>query len=692
MSSNKSREYKIRSRRTVAVSIIAGILMLALLVRVGYIKGVHGEEYQQRAEAQQLSSTDVEIPALRGSILDRNGNVLAQSTRVYNVILDCQVLIEASESQQLSTLDQLVNTLKLQDDSPIRKFMTSEYESYRYMKLPEGKGISAAQMESIQQGIDKGKVVGVWFEEDENRQYVNDSLAAHVIGFNGTYGVEQYYNDQLEGTSGRKMVVAASGNSYVEEYLAPQNGDNLTLTIDSKVQYNIEQILQDAVQKTNALRGAVILMNSKTGALVAEAEVPTFNLNNVNEVSGLSKEYQQRYPDTSDQDYYPRIWNSWVISSTYEPGSTFKPVFAAAALNEAVINENTPFYCSGHYQIYDAEVNCANGEAHGQETISDIIRNSCNVGMAQISELLPTSKWLEYQEAFGLGTLTGIDISGEVGDNRSLIYLSEDEADALGLTNYMGPFEKATTSFGQGFRVTPIQQICAFNSIINGGEYLKPYVVSEIDDASGNAVSTRSKEVLRNTVSEEVSKKIRQYCLNVVEGEGTGALARVPGYHIGGKTGTGEKLGDDGQYVEGKYIVSFESFVPADDPEYVMLVILDETNTGSSHQIALLSGQIWESILPALGMYPDPSINADAPSPSTIDIRNYIGSEGGGNTSGSQSQDTGTDWTNTDSQDQSTDSTTGSDDTTTDDGTATYDGGSDGYSDQTDTGGDTTGQ
>lgn len=598
-------------------------LLAVVFLRVVYIKNVHGEEYQQRAQQQQIESTDVTIPALRGKIVDRNGNVLAESSRVYNVILDCQVLIEAKESLQISTIEMLVSTLGLESEDVIRQYMTDAYKEYRYLKLDEGLGISVAQMEELQKGIDNEKIVGIWFEEDENRQYINNSLAAHVIGFNGTYGVEQYYDEYLSGVSGRKMVVASNGSSFVEEYIAAENGKNLTLTIDSKVQYYMEQILQQGVASTNALKGCAICMNPKTGEIYGMVIMPTFNLNNNVELIGLSDKYKEKNPDKNAADYYSSVWTNYAISMTYEPGSTFKPMFASAALNEAVIGIEDTIVCGGTYDVYDATVQCAGKEVHGTETVADIIRNSCNVGMTKISEMMKTSKWLQYQEAYGFAQKTGIDLVGEAGDSLDLIYISEEQAAARGSTNDMGPFEKATTAFGQGFRMTPIQLITAFSSVINGGEYLKPYVVSQIASDNGSIVEMQSKEVLRYTVSEEVSKAMRQYMYGTVS-SGTGVSAQVAGYEIGGKTGTAEKINDDGSYEEDKYVVSFIGFTPVEDPEVVLLVILDETDRNTSAEAANLASQMFEKILPALGLYPDASVNQHVPSPnegnSGIDI------------------------------------------------------------------------
>ena len=612
-----------RMFRSMALLVVALVLLVLVVIRVIYIKVVHGEEYQYRAEQQQLSSTDVVIPSLRGSIYDRDGNVLAESVRVYNVILDPQALIDAGESKQINTIEILMAVLKLNDENVIRQYLSKEYYEYRYLKLEQGIGISAAQMESIQTEIDAGRVIGVWFEEDEHRIYLNNQQAAHILGFNGVYGVEQYYDEYLQGMNGRKMVIAGAGNSFTDEYVAARDGYNLTLTLNSKVQYEMEQTLEYGVGRLNAERGLAICMNCKTGEILGYAICPTFNCNNVNEIKGLSEKYIKNHPDTTDPEYYANIWNNWGISLTYEPGSTFKPIFAAAAMNEDVYDEGTVFVCTGSIKIYDAEVGEDSGHIHGTQTIRQVLANSCNVAMSTISLSMKTNKWLQYQDAFGLGQLTGIDLAGESGDSRDLIYISAEEAEKLGTTNEMGPFEKATTSFGQGFKLTPIQMICAFASVINGGEYVKPYVVSQITDSNGNIIETHSKEALRYTISEEVSRKMASYLQEVVLG-GTGMNAQVPGYSIGGKTGTAEQVGASGTYEDATYIVSFMSYTPVEDPEIILLVVLDQTDMDVSSQAARLNGQIMEKILPALGRYPDPSLFQESISPNSVDVASSV--------------------------------------------------------------------
>ncbi len=653
--------------RTILFLVLAMALLIFVLIRVIFIKTVHGEEYQTLAEKQQVESTDVVIPALRGSITDRNGNMLAESARVYNVILDCQVLIEAKQSDQASTIEQLMQTLGLSDENIIRQYMTDAYREYRYLKLKEGEGISVSQMEEIQAAIDKEKVVGVWFEEAEDRQYVNDSLAAHVVGFNGSYGVEQYYDKYLSGVEGRKMVVASTGNSFVEEYIPAEDGKHLTLTIDTKVQYYMEEVLQQGLMTKNAINGCAICMNPKTGEIYGLAVAPTFNLNNPQEVVGASKKYNKLH-DENSADYASAVWTNYAITLAYDPGSTFKPIFASAAMNEAVIGEQDTLICTGYYDMSteyeELGVQCAGRTVHGTQTVGEIIMNSCNIGMTKMSEKLTVKKWLQYQEAFGLGQLTGIDLVGEGGDSDLLIYMDPQEALAKDLPySAMYSYQKATTAFGQGFKVTPIQLITAFSAVINGGEYLEPYVVSQITDSNGDIIMSQSKEILRHPISEGVSKLMRDYMYGTVTA-GTGQEAKVAGYEIGGKTGTAQKYDEKGDVTEDRYVVSFIGYTPVDDPEVVLLVILDEADGGSSHDTAELASQMFEKILPALGLYPDSSLNQDVPSPNEgndIDLGNAgsqdddsdteeESSDDDSYTEGTTSDDEGDDWSDGDDE------------------------------------------
>ncbi len=564
------------------------LLLSALLVRVGYIKYVHGEDYEQAAENQQINMTDYIIPALRGSILDSKGEVLVQSVRAYHVIMDSKVLYEADAKKQQSTVKILCDILSIEDGEKLSKYFGEEYKNYRYLKISEGQNISTSKKEQIQEKIDAGEVVGIWFEETELREHPYDSLAAHVLGFSGAYGLEAYYNEYLTGTQGRKMVVAGADGSYVDEYIAPTNGYNLTTTINASVQFYMEEILAESMKTYNAVQGCAVCMNPKTGAVYGMVNMPSFNLDDVHEVLGVSEKYAGLY-DEEDDEYYTRIWNNFAITYTYQPGSTFKPIFASAALEEAIIGTGTSFTCNGYISLYGHNLRCAYGTRHGEGTLRNILSKSCNVGMTEISQQINKKVWLQYQEYFGVGQRTGIDLVGEV--NAGGLYYTNET---------MGPVEQATTSFGQGFNMTPIQLMVAFSSVVNGGEIVQPYLVEKITDSYGNIIESREKEVLRQVISEETSEIIRSYLKDTVE-TGTGSAAQIDGYEIGGKTGTAQQ----GIYEDKEYAVSFIGFTPVEDPEVVLLVVLDRTDQASSGNATRTASAMFEKILPLLGLYPE---------------------------------------------------------------------------------------
>ncbi len=583
-----------------AITGIMVILLVALFGRVAWIKAVHGDEYEQAAQQQQVMQTDTKIPALRGTIVDSKGEVLGLSERVYNVILDCKAIRGSGTALYNSTIQKMAEILEI-DESVIEQYLTDEYANTRYQRFDEGMGISYSKQQMLQQAIENDDIAGIWFEEDEKRSYVNGSLMAHVLGFNGSYGIEQVYNEELTGIDGRQMVVANNAGSFVEEYTPAHDGDTITLTLDATLQYYLEKDLQEGVEKYNAISGCAIAMDPQTGAILGLANVPTFDLNNALSAIGVTPKFTQTYgTPESNEEYYQYIWKNYAVNDTYEPGSTFKPIFASAALQEAVLNENTTFYCGGTIEYYDARIQCAYQEVHNVEVLRDIIRNSCNIGMTQISSLLGTQGWIPYQRAFGIGQKTGVDLTGEVSAS-SLVY-GED----------MGPVELATTAFGQGFNVTPMQLITAFSAVINGGELLTPYVVDHITDSYGNIVMSGGKQVSRYPISKEVSDTMRSYLKDVVE-SGTGSKAQVEGYTIGGKTGTAQKIGNDGRYKEDSYVCSFIGFTPVDDPEVILLVILDEADNGTSNQPSEIAADIFADILPYLNIYPDQNQTGETP-------------------------------------------------------------------------------
>lgn len=590
MAGKRKQESNKKKVRVITTCLIAALC--GLFLRVAWIKTVHGEDYETAAEQQQVQQTDTTIPALRGTIVDSKGNVLAKSERVYNMILDCKAIRSEDKALYNSTIQKVADILEI-EESVIEQYLTDEYANVRYQRFDEGKKIPYSKQQMLQQAIEKGDIAGIWFEEDEERIYPNDSLMAHVLGFNGTYGVEQVYDENLKGVDGRQMVVANNAGSFVEEYTASRDGDTITLTLDSTIQGIMEKYLEAGVQQYNAISGCAIALDPRSGAVLGLCNVPTFNLNDARTAIGITPKFTKEIGTAeSNEEYYQYIWKDYAVNDTYEPGSTFKPIFSTSALQEAVLTTDTTFYCGGAIEYWDARIQCAYGEVHNVETLEDIIRNSCNVGMTQISSLMGVDNWIRYQRAYGIGQRTGIDLPGEVSA-ASLVY-GED----------MGPVELATTAFGQGFNVTPIQLITAFSAVINGGEVLRPYVVDHITDAYGNVVLNNEKQVSQYPISREISDTMREYLKEVVE-SGTGSLAQVEGYTIGGKTGTAQIIGSDGKYKEDSYVCSFIGFAPADDPQVVLLVILKEADNGTSNQPSVIASDILTDMLPYMNIYPD---------------------------------------------------------------------------------------
>lgn len=584
--------------RLLWVFLLLAVVLLGMFGRVVWIKVVDGPKYTAAVDQQQTAQTDSVLPALRGTIYDTKGQVLAQSERVYNIVLDCKVICDVRDSETSSVRVQYESTVNKLSDilgvdiAVIESYLTEEKREDRYELMKEGKGISVSQKQILQNAKDAGTVVGVWFEEDEKRSYINGSLMAHVLGFNGSYGVEQVYDEYLDGVNGRQMIVANATGSYMEEYTPSQNGDNLSLTLDSTIQYYMEKALSEGTQEYNAIQGCAIAMDPKTGAILGMCNVPTFDCNDAQVVYGATEKFTEVFGTAdTNEEFYQIIWKNHAVNDTYEPGSTFKPVFAAAAMEEAVVNGGSSFYCEGTMKYYDATIQCAYEHAHGAELLEDVIVNSCNIGMTNISSMLGNELWYDYQGAFGVGEKTNIDLVGEVGAS-TLVYGKD-----------MNPIELATTAFGQGFNVTPIQLITAFSAVINGGELLQPYVVNKVTDSNGNVVLQNEKEVSRYPISETVSNTMRGYLKSVVE-EGTGSLAQVEGYNIGGKTGTAQKI-EKGQYVEDAYVCSFIGFAPVEDPQIVLLVILDEPSDGTSNSPSTVAGKMLENILPYMNIYPD---------------------------------------------------------------------------------------
>ncbi len=586
-SAGKSKKKKDSQRMSRLLLLLFAVFacFAALWINIAHIKRVHGREYEQAAQEQQTEVTDSLVKALRGGIYDSAGEPLAVSVRVYDLIIDSQVLYNAEKKIQDATVKALCECIEGADENEIRDCFSEKYKDWRYLKTDMGEGLSQSIRDRLQALLDDGTITGIWFEETEARSYPNGTLAAHVLGFNGVYGLEQYYADYLRGTDGRKMTVADENGAYTSEYIEAMNGYNLNLTLNSSVQFYMEQILEEYLNKYECLDGCAICMNPKTGAVYGMCGFPTFDPNDPYQISGLTKQYEATF-SPKDPDYYTRIWNNYALTHTYQPGSTYKPIFASIALEESVIGTGTVFNCvKSGYTVYDQRLLCYAGHVHGVQTVAEVLMNSCNQGMAQISTMMSGWTFLKYQDMFGFGHRTGIDLAGEV-DAAGLIYSADD----------LGPVELATSSYGQGGNATPIQLITAFSALVNGGYYVQPYVVDSVTDSAGNVVLDNSRTVLRRVLSEKTSETMKELLEGVVTGY-FGKNYEIPGYTFGGKTGTADQS-------DGSVTVSFMSVCPAEDPEVILLVILDRDNDDSSYHAAMVSKAIMTKILPVLGIYP----------------------------------------------------------------------------------------
>lgn len=581
---------------------VAIILAFVFLIgRITYINAANGEDYTRIVLDQQQYDSRT-IPFKRGDIVDRNGTKMATSERVYNVILDVKVMTSDEDSIE-PTIQVLKDCFEI-DEEEVRDLI-EESPSSRYNILKKGVDYETyKKFEAIDEDDENyPDVAGIWLEEDYVRTYPYNTLASDVIGFTvdgnvGSNGIEASYNNTLNGTDGREYGYLDETSTVERTVKEAVNGDTVVSTIDLQVQSIVEKhILEFNEQhKNEASAGegskntAVIVMNPQNGEILAEASYPNYDLNQPRD---LTKYYTQETIDAmSDEEQLETLnslWNNFCVSDTYEPGSTFKPFTIAAGLETGILTGDETYYCGGVLHVGDHDIHCSNRDGHGTQMLKQALENSCNVALMEIGEALGAEEFCRYQELFGFGEYTGIDLPGE-GETSGLLYTPEN-MDAASL---------ATNAFGQNFNVTMTQLAASFCSLINGGNYYEPHVVKQIQDENGNVTENIDPVLVKKTISEETSEVIKDYMLGVVQ-EGTGSSAAVEGYDIGGKTGTAEKLPRG----NGKYLVSFIGYAPQENPEVVVYVVVDEPNVAaqasSSYATELASG-IMSEIFPYLGI------------------------------------------------------------------------------------------
>ena len=604
-------------RKLLALFVVIVAAFVCLLSRITYINAVSGDKYKKQvlSQAQQQYDSRV-LPFKRGDILDRNGTVLASSSKVYNVIMDCKV-INSDEKYLGPTVQAMVSLLGINEEEVRNVLSAEDTRSSQYYILEKGldmdkkkafeeytdtsqdSGLSEEEIEA------RSNIVGVWFEEEYKRNYPLGSLACDTIGFtlddgNADWGLEGYYNSTLTGVDGRRYGYFSSDSTVEQNIIQPTDGKTIKTTIDVGIQRVVEKYIQAFMQAMGSEELGVILMDPDNGEVLALGTRDFYDLNDPRDLTG--RYTQQEIDQMSDEETVEalnQMWRNFCITDPYEPGSTTKPLVVAAALEYGVIQKDSVFVCDGGWSYGEGDDEYIRGNGyHGEQTLAEVIANSCNDAMMQIGALMGGEKFLDSQAMMNLGVKTGIDLPGE-------------GAGVLHTRDSLGSVELATDSFGQGFMLTMIQEAAAISSIINGGYYYQPHLVSKILDSDGKVAKQITPVLMRQTVSTDISASVREQMRATVEG-GTGKYSKVQGYSSGGKTGTAEKFPRN----ENKYLVSFVGFAPVEDPEVLIYVVIDEAHTENQENSKLsqyIAQGILSEVLPYLNVEPDESEDGTVP-------------------------------------------------------------------------------
>ncbi len=593
---------------------------IMLSIRLILINRDKGNDYKKQV-LSQLEYDSVTIPFKRGEILDANGTVLAISNKVYNVILDTKVLMD-DETNLEPTLNALRTVFGV-DTGEVREYIMTHPNSSYYVLARRLDYEQVEKFKALQADEENGsKIKGIWFEDEYKREYPNGSLACDVIGFTrsdnaGQYGLEEYYNDVLCGTNGRQYGYLNDDSNLERTTIPAIDGYNIQTTIDGNIQSIVEKYLlefneeyKDAVRPGNGAHNVgCIIMEVDTGNILAMASYPNYDLNDtrntdnligmpeLNEKNQRTGEYLtadmiRMMDDETMYRHLDALWKNFCIVDTYEPGSVSKPFTVAAALETGAIMGDEKFNCEGRLEVGDYKIKCHQIYGDGNISVAEGIERSCNVVLMNVAFKLGKDRFIDFQHLFGFGLKTNIDLAGE-SRTASLVYNKDN----------IRQTELATCSFGQGFNASMIQVITGFCSLINGGYYYEPHVVSRIMTSDGATVENITPRLLKQTISQSTSDKILEYCNLVVTGEkGTGKTARPPGYMIGGKTGTAETLPRGNK----EYVVSFMGYAPADDPEIAIYVVVDRPNAAQQDDAKFATRivrKILMEVLPYLNIF-----------------------------------------------------------------------------------------
>lgn len=688
MKRKKVNKITFKMRKKLVVTFMMILLAFAgLSYRLYAITRDNGDRYKKQILSQQRYDGTT-IPYKRGSILDANGNILASSEKVYNVILDAVAVSEKEEYLE-PTLNALRSEFSIETDK-VRNYIAENAKTSRYYVLAKRLEYEKIQNFVAMQNEKDSLIKGVWFESEYKRVYPGNTLACDVIGFTtndnvGSYGLEEYYNDILSGTAGREYGYLNDDSNLERTTISPEDGNSIVSTIDINIQSIVEKHLKkfDEKYRDNAHEGnganniGCIIMDPGSGEILAMASYPVFNLNDVRNTDALkgmrlldaegkkaepaeyiNDENLRTLANDSEAMYQNlnALWKNFCINDTYEPGSVAKPFTVAAGIESGSITGNESYTCNGGLSVVEGEkpIKCHNTWGDGTLTVAQGIERSCNVNMMYVAQATGVRTFTKFQHIFNFGLKTNIDLAGEAR-TAGLVYSADG----------MRAAELATCSFGQGFNVTMIEMITGFCSLINGGYYYEPHMVSKIVSPSGATVQNIEPRLLKQTISETTSEKVREMCNLVVSGEmGTGKTARPAGYMIGGKTGTAETLPRGNQ----EYVVSFLGYAPVDDPQIAIYVVVDRPNVpgnvmDSARYATYVVKDILTEVLPYKGIFmteelseeemeelealkieimtPPPSEEDDAENPNGEDAEEGGQGDGAAGEEGGESEDGG---------------------------------------------------
>lgn len=586
--------------RITIITVVMALLFASNIGRLFYLQIAKGDEYGEKAKSQQLS--DKEIQAMRGTIYDSEGNVLAQSATVWTVFLDPSNI---KDEGRTLIVDFLSEIFEYDEEKKAELFEKSKKDGKYVVVEPKVDNMKKEEIAAFVKENKLSQCIG--FQQSTERYYPYGSLASSVIGFlsadnRGLSGIEAYYDEQLTGVNGRMITLKDSkGNPISNDYettVEAQDGNSLILTINSTIQYYLEKELKDTLDEYQAKGCYGVVMNVKTGAVLAMASLPDYDCNEPYKIT-YSKYLDEIEAQTNDEEkaqlqsaYIQRQWRNFAVSDTYVPGSVFKTFIASAALEENVVSRDTTYTCTGSIKVDKYNMRCHYHPGHGLETFTQGLENSCNPFFITVGQKLGVHKYFKYFDGFGFTKKTGIDLPGEANPQ----FYKEEQ---------YGIVELSSASFGQTNSVTPIQMCAGLCAIANGGTLVKPYVVSEIKDKDGNSVSKTEPTELRQVISKETSKEVCEMMKSVVD-NGTGKNGYVAGYSVGGKTGTSTKLGESKPGEKDKYIVSFAAIAPTDNPEIAMLIICDEPNKdlGGGAICAPIAAVVIEEAMNEFGIEP----------------------------------------------------------------------------------------